>query len=171
VATPLLLKAEINQPQPIRKQNTMTTQTTSRSTIAPKNIAAAALLTAVATALVNTVIGIAAVAAGVPKTAQLTPGVDIMFSVVASVVGAFGWYIVVRRAADPTATLRRLVPTVLAISFIPDILLGIATAPATGIAPVLILALMHIATITIAVLIYRRFIPATSLATAATTKA
>lgn len=146
----------------------MTRPTSRPVVISPKSVAIAAVVAAVATAVVNSVIALAAVGAGVPKTMQLTPTVDVMFSVVASVVGAIGWFLIVRKAANPTATLRWVVPIVLAVSFIPDIALGFATVASTGIAPVLVLAVMHIATITIAVSVYRRFIrPATEAAPAA----
>lgn len=136
---------------------TASTLTTPRTGIG--RVLLAGLVAAVLTGAVNAAIAIIAVAAGVTKTMQLTPAIDVAFSVVASVVGAIGWTIVDRRAADPRRVMRVLAPAVLVVSFIPDVALGIATAGTTGIAPILVLALMHVTTISIAIAVYSRMLP------------
>lgn len=136
----------------------MTATVTSPKTAASR-IVIAALTAAVLTSVVNAAIALIAVAAGVTATPQLTPAVDIAFSVVASAVGAIGWTIVDRRTADPRRVMRVLAPAVLLVSFVPDIALGAATVATTGIAPVLALALMHVTTIVIAIAAYARFLP------------
>lgn len=138
------------------------------STIAPPRsrtrtragrIALAGLVAAVLTSVVNVAVAALAVALGATQTMQLTPAPDIAFSVIASVVGAVGWSIVDRRATDPRRVLKVLAPTVLVVSFVPDVLLALATASSTGIAPILALALMHVTTISIALAVYARLIP------------
>ena len=122
-------------------------------------IALAAVLAAVLTSAANVGIALTAVALGVPQTPALTPPADVTLSVAAGVGGAVGWAVVRRRAADPRRVLRRLVPAVLLVSFVPDAVLALLTAADTGIAPILALMLMHVATIAIAVAVYARTLP------------
>lgn len=137
----------------------MTAATVTRPRTTTSRIVIAAVTAAVLTSAVNAAIALIAVALGATATRQLTPGVDIAFSVLASVVGAIGWTIMDRRTADPRRVLRVLGPAVLLVSFIPDIALGVATVASTGIAPILALALMHVTTITIAIAVYARVLP------------
>ena len=135
------------------------TAATATSTAAPQRVLLAAGVAAVGASIVNVGIALATPALGVPLLPQLMPAGVVAFSVVAAVVGAIGWQLVRRRAADPRRLLTWLVPTVLAVSFVPDVALGIATASDTGPAPVLALALMHLTTIAIAVPAYARVLP------------
>jgi hypothetical protein len=70
-------------------------------------------------------------------------------------VGAVGWSVIRTRAARPSALLRWLVPAVVAISLVPNVLVGFVVG-ALGAAA---LGLMHIAVAVIAVPVYRRFMP------------
>lgn len=140
--------------------STVTTATTRTDTGATASrIALAAVVAAVLTGAVNAAIALIAVALGATATPPLTPAIDIAFSVVTSVAGAIGWTIVNRRSADPRRVLKVLAPALLLVSFIPDIALGAATAATTGSAPILALALMHVASIGIALPVYARLLP------------
>ena len=114
-----------------------------------------ALITAVVAVIVNALIALGAVALGAEVVGGLQPIAYVSFTVVAAIVGAFGWHIINRRAHHPAKVMRWLVPTFLVVSFIPDIAVGITMGWLVAGS----LMLMHIATITVAVLIYRRFLP------------
>ena len=90
----------------------------------------------------------------------LTPGPIVFWTVVGVLAGAIGWRLFVNRSARSAAILRVLVPTVLALSFIPDVALLVTDAmegsTTTG---VLALMLMHVTTAAIAVTAYRRAMP------------
>lgn len=62
--------------------------------------------------------------------------------------------IIRRRAANPAALLRRLVPVVVVLTLIPDLLVGLALGWGA-----IALALMHLAVAATAVTAYRRFLP------------
>ena len=134
------------------------TVTSDRSPIAGR-LPLAAAIAAASTGAVSAVIALATVPLGVPQIPQLTPVAVALFSVVASVVGAIGWQLVRRRAAEPRRTLLRLAVIVLVVSFVPDVLLGLSLAGTTGVAPVVALALMHVTTIAIAVAVFARLLP------------
>ncbi len=70
-------------------------------------------------------------------------------------VGAVGWSVIRTRAARPSALLRWLVPAVVAISLVPNVLVGFVV----GVLGAAALGLMHIAIAVIAVPVYRRFMP------------
>lgn len=114
-----------------------------------------ALIVAVAASTVNALIALGATALGAESTGGLQPIAYISFTVIAAIAGAAGWHIVNRRAARPAKVMRWLVPAFLVVSFIPDIAVGVAMGWLVAGA----LMLMHVATITIAVLTYRRFMP------------
>ncbi len=135
------------------------TATTATIPATRQRVLLAAGVAAVGASIVNVGIALAAPALGVPQLPQLMPAGVVAFTVVAAVVGAVGWQLVRRRAADPRRVLTRVVPVVLAVSFLPDVALGVATASGTGPAPVLALALMHLTTIGIAVAVYARVLP------------
>jgi hypothetical protein len=90
----------------------------------------------------------------------ITPGPIVMWTVIGALVGAAGWRLIVNRSARSGAVLRRLVPTVLVVSFVPDVALLVTGAmPGTTTAGVLSLMVMHLVTAVIAVVAYRRFMP------------
>lgn len=138
--------------------STSTTTGTTAST-GRGRIAIAAVLAAVLTGAVNGTIAVIAVAVGVTAIMPLNPPIDIAFSVLASIAGAIGWAIVNRRATDPRRVMAWLAPVVLLVSFVPDVLLAVATAGSTGIAPILALSLMHVTTIVIAIAVYACLLP------------
>lgn len=65
--------------------------------------------------------------------------------------------------------MRWLVPAFLAVSFIPDILVGASTGTSEGWLYSGILMLMHVATVAIAILTYRRVMPLSDRAAVGTT--
>lgn len=89
----------------------------------------------------------------------LTPAAFVSLTMIGVVLGALGWRLITRRAARPATLLRRLVPIVLALSFVPDLLLLTSGAPGADLAGVLPLMAMHLATAAIAVPVYTRFMP------------
>lgn len=92
--------------------------------------------------------------------APLTPGPIVMWTFIGVLVGAAGWRLIVNRSARSGAVLRRLVPTVLAVSLIPDVaVLATDALPGTTTAGVLSLVVMHVVTAAIAVTAYRRAMP------------
>lgn len=139
----------------------MTTTTTTGTTASTGRgrIAIAAILAAVLTGAVNSAIAVIAVAVGVAAIMPLNPPIDVAFSVLASIAGAIGWSIANRHANDPRRVMAWLAPAVLLVSFVPDVLLAVATGRSTGIAPILALSLMHVTTIVIAIAVYARLLP------------
>jgi hypothetical protein len=84
-----------------------------------------------------------------------------MWTMLGAVIGAVGWRLIVSRSAHSRALLNTLVPSVLVLSFIPDVaLLAIDSVPGQTTAGVVILMVMHIVTAVIAVTAYRRVMPA-----------
>ncbi|WP_375389085.1 DUF6069 family protein [uncultured Amnibacterium sp.] len=135
------------------------TTTTLRTRAGGGRIALAALVAAVLTSAVDAAIAVIAVAAGVPQTMQLMPATPVSLSVLASIFGAIGWTLIDRRAKQPRRVIRVLAPILLVVSFVPDAILAAATVDATGLAPVLTLASMHVTTIAIAIAVFARLIP------------
>jgi hypothetical protein len=90
----------------------------------------------------------------------LTPPAFVSLTVIGVLAGAVGWRLITRRSARPAALLRRLVPVVLVLSFIPDVLLLTGDAPGADLVGVLALMAMHVAIVAIAVPLFRRFMPA-----------
>lgn len=134
-----------------------TLQSTYRpSTAIPLSIA----IVAIAAGVVNAVLALIGTSLGANG-----PGVQplpyISLTVIAAIGGAIGWHLINRFAPHPGRVMRWLVPTLLAVSFVPDIAIGIATGTGDGWLYAGVLMLMHVATITIAILTYRRFMPLT----------
>jgi hypothetical protein len=117
----------------------------------------------VAAAVVNSVI--AAIARGLldvsARFQPLTAPVFLMWTVVGVVVGGLVWRLITRRSARPARLLRRLVPTVVVLSLIPDVLvLAADSMPGTSVTAVVALMVMHVATAAVAVPAFQRFLPA-----------
>lgn len=92
--------------------------------------------------------------------APLTPGPIVLWTILGALVGAAGWRLFVNRSASSGALLARLVPTVLVLSFIPDVaLLATDAMPGQSTAGVLSLMTMHVLTAAILVTGYRRAMP------------
>ncbi len=117
----------------------------------------------VAAAVVNVVVS--AVARGPlgasDQFAPLTPGPIVMWTILGAIIGAVGWRLIVTKKDDSRALLAKLVPTVLVLSFIPDLaLLATDTMPGQTTTGVLALMVMHVLTAVIAVTAYRKAMPA-----------
>ena len=131
--------------------------TTAPATSTARGIAVAAGLAAVGSILVNAVISLLAQAAGADPTVflGLTAPAYIVFTIVGVLAGTIGWSIVRSRAARPSAVLRWLVPTVVAVSLVPNVLVGMSMGWLGATA----LGLMHIAVAAVSVPVFRRFLP------------
>lgn len=124
--------------------------------------ALAVLVAVVGSAITVTVIAALARSAGASHAFKpLTPSAYLPLTTIGVVAGGIGWHVVRRRAARPAATLRRLVPTVVLVSLVPDIGVGISSGqPGTSWGAVTALMLMHVAVATIAVAVFQRAMPA-----------
>jgi len=90
----------------------------------------------------------------------LWPSSYLPLTVLGVLAGAIGWQIIRRRATRPAAVLRWLVPTVVVLSFIPDIAVGAAGgSPGVSWGAVSALMLMHLTVAAVAVAVYRRLMP------------
>ncbi len=114
-----------------------------------------AAIVAVAAGAANALIAFGAIGLGAPVIGGLQPAAFLTFTVIAAVAGAVGWHLINRLARRPAQVMRWLVPTFLVVSFLPDVAVGMAMGWLIAGA----LMLMHVATITIAVLTYRRLMP------------
>lgn len=114
-----------------------------------------ATIVAIAAGIVNALIALGAVALGAEVAGGLQPVAYVTFTVIAAIAGAAGWHIINRYARRPANIMRWLVPAFLAVSFIPDIAVGVTMGWLVAGS----LMLMHVATISIAVVTYRRLMP------------
>ena len=119
-------------------------------------------LTAIVASLIgNTVIAQIALAAGASEDFQpLTPGAYGFLTVVGVIAGLVGW-LLIRRTANAAATLRWLVPTVLVVSFVPDILVGFSDRAGVSWGAVIALMAMHVVLTLVAVATFSRLLPIT----------
>ncbi|WP_217238209.1 DUF6069 family protein [Streptomyces sp. AC555_RSS877] len=124
-------------------------------------LALAVAAAAVGSGVANSAIALTARAAGASDDFEaLWPSVYLPLTVLGVLAGAIGWHMVRRRAGDPAAVLRWLVPTVVILSLIPDIAIGVSdSAPGVSWGGVTVLMLMHVAVAVVAVPVYRRFLP------------
>ena len=144
--------------------NASNSRTTAHSRASARSTVIAAVVAAVAISLANFAIASISLGLGTPAALQLTPGPYLSFSVVTGVLGAIGWVIVRRRAADPRRTLTILAVTAFVVSLVPLAVLAAATVAALGWAPIVTLAIMHAATVGVAVIVYSVVLPVTSAA-------
>lgn len=109
----------------------------------------------------NSIVAIAAHAAGASATfSPLLLPVYGAFSVLGLVAAFIGWNIVRRRAKNPRAVLRVLVPVLIVLSYIPDsVLLATGFIPGSSVTAVVALALMHLVVVGVAVPICLRLSP------------
>ncbi|WP_426185158.1 DUF6069 family protein [Microbacterium sp. TWP3-1-2b2] len=125
-----------------------------------------ATIVAIAAGIVNALIALGAVALGAEVAGGLQPVAYLTFTVIAAIAGAAGWHIINRYARRPANIINRyarrpanimrwLAPAFLAVSFIPDIAVGVTMGWLVAGS----LMLMHVATISIAVVTYRRLMP------------
>ena len=133
-----------------------------RPTVSVRSALGTGAVAGIAAAVVNVVIS--AIARGPfdasDDFAPLTPGPIVMWTVLGAVLGAAGWRVFVNRSARSRALLTKLVPTVLVLSFLPDLaLLANDAMPGQTTAGVLALMVMHVATAAVVVTAYRRAMP------------
>ncbi|MEU6196684.1 DUF6069 family protein [Streptomyces sp. NPDC047061] len=122
----------------------------------PLVVAGGVLGAIVVSSVANTLIALIAHAVGAPDDFQpLKASSYVFLTAVGVVLGSAGWAVVRKAAKDPGALVRRLVPAVVVVSFVPDFLL-FGDGGATG---VLALLLMHVIVAVIAVFTYRRVMP------------
>jgi hypothetical protein len=160
-------------PPALSKENQMPDLTTSISTTTDHSRPAAvrhlngriavpiAIVAAIAVGSAATaVVAAIAHAAGVSHTFQpLTAGAYIGLIVVGVVAGCAGWQLVRARVSDPGKVLRRLVPVVVLVSFVPDLAIGISGADHATWGGVLALMGAHIVVATAAVTSFSYFLP------------
>ena len=144
--------------------STATTQSSStdRNAVSLRTALTTGAVAGVLAAVVNVVISaVARSAFDVSSDFQpLTPGPIVMWTILGALIGAAGWRLFVNRSADSRALLNKLVPTVVVLSFIPDVvLLATDAMPGTTTAAVLSLMFMHLVTAVIVVTAYRRSMP------------
>ena len=143
--------------------STATTPAANRgSAVSVRSALTAGAVAGVISAVVNVVISLVARGplGASEDFAPLTPGPIVMWTILGALVGAFGWRLIVNKTARSAALLRTLVPTVLVVSFLPDVaLLATEAMPGTTTTGVLALMVMHVLTAVIAVTTYRRTMP------------
>jgi hypothetical protein len=133
------------------------------ATSSPTRVRSAAILAAgaVVAILANSLIAVAALAAG--ANADFSPllvYVYAPFTVLGLIAAYAGWRIVKHRARRPAAVLRVLVPVLTVLSFVPDTVLAITGfIPGASLTGVLGLGLMHLVVVAIAVPICARLVP------------
>ena len=115
-------------------------------------------IVAVLASAVNAVLALVGSAVGATGPG-LQPIAYLSLTVVAAIGGAVGWHLIDRFAKRPRRVMRWLVPSFLAMSFVPDILIGVTTGTGDGWLYAAVLMSMHVITITIAILTYRRLMP------------
>lgn len=96
---------------------------------------------------------------GSASTIGLQPMAYITLTLVAAIAGAVGWRIIDRSARHPSRVTRWLVPTVLVVSFVPDLIVGASAGSADGWGYAVVLMAMHVVTIAIAIVTFGRFMP------------
>ena len=107
------------------------------------------------------VVAVIAHAAGVSDTfTPLKTGSYISLIVVGVLAGCAGWQLVRARAGDPRKVLRRLVPLVVLLSFIPDLAIGVSGADHATWGGVIALMCAHVVVATAAVTSFSFFLPA-----------
>jgi Family of unknown function (DUF6069) len=116
---------------------------------------------AVVAVLANSLVSIAALAAGAsPDFLPLMVFVYGPFTVVGLVAAYVGWRIVRGRARRPAALLRVLVPILTVLSFAPDTALALTGfIPGTSPTAIVALAIMHLVVVAVAVPICARLAP------------
>ncbi|MEV5493732.1 DUF6069 family protein [Streptomyces bobili] len=110
--------------------------------------------------LVNALIAVLARALGAPEDFRpLEPSSYVFLTALGVLGGSVGWTLVRRFSTDPERLLRRLVPSVVVLSFVPDFFL-FGEGEVTG---VVALLLMHVAVAVIAVPTYYRVMSLSSV--------
>lgn len=139
----------------------MTTLTQPLTATSPRRTAVLTLIGAVAVAIAATaIIATVAIAVGATAFAPLMPYVFGPFAALGVLAGYLGWRIVRRAVPNPRRVLRVLVPTVLVLSFIPDVVLLLTGfIPGTTTTGAVALMLMHLTVAAIVVPASQRLAP------------
>ncbi|GKQ39597.1 DUF6069 family protein [Streptomyces sp. A012304] len=107
----------------------------------------------------NALIAVLAHALGAPEDfGPLEPSSYVFLTALGVLAGSAGWALVRRFSPDPERLLRRLVPSVVVLSCVPDFFL-FGEGEVTGVVALLV---MHVAVAAIAVPTYRRVMPLSS---------
>jgi hypothetical protein len=120
--------------------------------------AVAGVLAAIAAAsAINAVLAVTAraVADKPDGFGPLDPGAYIFLTAMGVILGAVGWAVVRKASKRPEELLRKLVPAVVVLSFVPDFFL----LQDGGVVGVATLMIMHLAVALVAVPVYRKIMP------------
>ena len=110
-------------------------------------------------AIANAIVSYLAQALGADPNAVegLKPQGYIVLTAIGVIIAAFAWASIRKRAKNPARTLSKLVPTVVALSFLADV--PVYFLPGASLIGVLALMLMHVVVAAVAVPIFRRVLP------------
>ena len=124
-----------------------------------RRAAIAVVVVTIAASVANAVISLIAQAAGADTADYqgLTPAAYVSLTFLGTVAGVLAWIAVRAKADRPSVVIRRLVPTVVLVSLLADVAVGISVGWTGAIA----LGLMHVALAAIAVPVFRRALPLT----------
>ncbi|MGC9542180.1 DUF6069 family protein [Streptomyces sp. UG1] len=119
------------------------------------------LAAAAASSIVEADIAALARAAGASDDFQpLQASAFVFFTVVGLVIGAIGWSIVRRSSKDPESLLRKLLPAVVVVSFIPDLAMLVSDyTPHADAVGVIALLVMHVVVAVAAVFTFHKILP------------
>jgi hypothetical protein len=119
------------------------------------------LAAVVASSIVEAAVAAIARAAGASYGFQpLQASAFVFFTVVGLVFGSIGWIIVRRSSKAPESLLRKLVPAVVVISFIPDLAMLVSNyKPHANAVGVVALLVMHVVVAAAAVFAFRKVLP------------
>ncbi|MGW4207720.1 DUF6069 family protein [Lentzea sp. NPDC004789] len=107
----------------------------------------------------NAVVSLLAQALGADPNAVegLQPKGYVVLTAVGVVIAAFAWASIRKRAKNPARTLGKLVPVVVAVSFLADV--PVFFLPGASAVGVVALMVMHVVVAAVAVPIFRRVLP------------
>ncbi|MGW0820989.1 DUF6069 family protein [Streptomyces sp. NPDC002845] len=126
----------------------------------PLVVAGGVFIAFVLSSLVNALIAVLARTLGAPEDFDaLEPSSYASLTALGVLAGAVGWALIRRFYRNPERLLRRLVPSVVVVSFVPDFFL-FDEGEVTGVVALLV---MHVAVAVIAVIAYRRVMPVSSV--------
>ena len=125
----------------------------------PKRVAGLGVAIVVAIALDAAIAAVAHAAGASHAFSPLRPPSYTSLTVIGMLAGAAGWAVVRARAADPRRVLGRLVPVVLAVSLVPDVIVGTSSVRGASWGAVAALMVMHVVVATVLVAALLRELP------------